>query len=222
MADPAGVMLIERVRRNRLTYLPRIALLNLRERMHQLERDSVPGSVIEAGCALGGSAIVLAASKAKSRRMTVHDVFGTIPPPSDNDGDDVKSRYQIILDGQSEGIGGDVYYGYRSDLKAQVAASFADLGVPTWRNNVTLVQGLFEDTVDPEGPVALAHLDGDWYESVKVCLERIWPKVSVGGAVVVDDYDAWSGCRRAVDEFLGRQDDVRVERAARPHLVKVG
>jgi hypothetical protein len=51
-------------------------------------------------------------------------------------------------------------------------------------------------------PVALAHIDGDWYESVMTCLQRIEPHLSEEGILVIDDYDAWSGCRTAVDEYF--------------------
>jgi asparagine synthase (glutamine-hydrolysing) len=218
--DPEGDALIGRVREERLTYLPPVALLDLRRRMQEIEAQSVPGRVIEAGCALGGSAIVIAASKIPSRPMDVHDVFGLIPPPSERDGEDVHGRYEKIVGGEARGLGGDVYYGYREDLAQTVADSFTRLGVDLATNHVRLVKGLFQDTLHPDGPVSFAHIDGDWYESVAVCLERIWPRLSVGGVIVVDDYHFWSGCRTAVDEFLAVTPDVRVEKAFRIHLVK--
>jgi hypothetical protein len=52
------------------------------------------------------------------------------------------------------------------------------------------------------GAIALLRIDGDWYESTKICLEVLFPKVVSGGIVVIDDYGKWSGCREAVDEFL--------------------
>lgn len=51
------------------------------------------------------------------------------------------------------------------------------------------------------GPIALLRLDGDLYESTKVCLEYLYPKVVKGGIVIIDDY-ALLGCREAVDEYL--------------------
>ena len=52
------------------------------------------------------------------------------------------------------------------------------------------------------GAIALLRIDGDWYESTKICLDVLFPKVVSGGIVVIDDYGKWSGCREAVDEFL--------------------
>jgi hypothetical protein len=45
-------------------------------------------------------------------------------------------------------------------------------------------------------------LDGDWYESVKMCLESLYDKVSPGGVIQFDDYGHWAGARKAVDEFM--------------------
>lgn len=152
--------------------------------------------------------------------MYVYDVFDTIPRPSDRDGPDVHARYTEIIAGNAIGIDGNAYYGYLPDLDAQVTRTLQQFGVPVGANGVQLIKGLFEDTLHPRGPVALAHIDSDWYASVSVCLERIWPVLSVGGAVVIDDFDAWSGCRAAVDEFVSGRRDYRRERRARLHLVK--
>src|SRR5919107_891600 len=128
--------------------------------------------------------------------------------------DDVHERYATIAAGDARGVGGETYYGYRDDLHGEVAASFARLGVPVGERNVELVKGLFEDTIVLDGPVAFAHLDGDWYESTLTCLERIAPRLVPGGRIVLDDYYKWSGCRRAVDEYFGAHEGFRLEHGA--------
>ena len=220
LGDPRGMSVIAGVRRAKLTYLEPEALFDLRKRVREIESDGIPGSLIEAGCALGGSAIVLAASKAVRRPLYVYDVFGLIPPPSSRDGEDVQRRFAEIIAGQSEGIDGDPYYGYQADLIRQVRSNFARFRLPLDENGIQLVQGLFDDTLHPSQPVALAHIDGDWYASVKVCLERVWPVLAPGGAVILDDYHAWSGCRDATDEFAATRNDVSREERSRLHLVK--
>jgi asparagine synthase (glutamine-hydrolysing) len=70
-------------------------------------------------------------------------------------------------------------------------------------------------------PVALAHVDGDWYDSVMTCLQRIEPRLTQGGVLIIDDYDAWSGCRRAVDEyFKDKQGRYEFIRRSRLHIVR--
>ena len=39
----------------------------------------------------------------------------------------------------------------------------------------------------------LLHLDSDWYESIRVCLENLWDRVSPSGIVQIDDHGAWAG-----------------------------
>jgi hypothetical protein len=153
--------------------------------------------------------------------MKVFDVFGMIPPPSEKDGEDVHQRYQTILSGESKGIAGETYYGYRDGLLAEVTESFANHGLPIGENRIELIQGLFQDTIELDEPVALAHLDGDWYESTMTCLSRIAPLLAVGGRFVIDDYDAWSGCRTAVDEYFAGRAGFRFERRGKLHIVRV-
>jgi hypothetical protein len=208
------------VRAEHLTYLKPNNLRELAAGVLEVEKRGLAGLVIEAGAARGGSAIVMAAAKAPERPMKVYDVFGMIPPPSAHDGADVHERYAKITAGEAKGPGGDTYYGYRDDLYTEVAESFTRLGVPAAERNVELIQGLFEDTIDIEEPVAFAHLDGDWYESTMTCLTRIAPLVVCGGTIVLDDYYAWSGCRAAVDEYFNGRAGFRLVHGARLHVVR--
>lgn len=212
---------IDRVRKEKLTYLSRDNLAALAVMTAEADRSGRPGLVIEAGTALGGSAIVMAAAKDPARRMFVYDVFGMIPEPGEHDGDDVRRRYEKIRAGESRGIGGGTYYGYRDDLLTEVTESFSRLGVPAAEHSVELVKGLFADTIHLDEPVALAHLDGDWYESTMTCLERIAPLLVPGGRIVLDDYWAWSGCRDAVDDYTAGRAGLTVERRAKVHIVRL-
>lgn len=217
---PAVEATIERAREEHLTYLKPEHLRALAAAVLDAERARLPGLIVEAGTARGGSAIVLAAAKAPERAMKVYDVFGMIPPPGEQDGPDVHERYARIAAGEARGVGGDTYYGYRDDLYAEVTESFSRLGVPAAEHNVELVQGLFEDTIDLDEPVAFAHLDGDWYDSTMTCLTRIAPLLVPGGRIVLDDYYMWSGCRRAVDEYFDGRDGFRLQQRARLHVVR--
>lgn len=212
---------IRGARKDHLTYLSPDNLAVLAGVVVEADLAQRPGLIIEAGTALGGSAIVMASAKAPGRRMKVYDVFGMIPPPTDKDGADVHARYEAIQRGESRGLRGETYYGYRDDVLGEVTASFARLGVPVEDNDVDLVRGLFQDTIDLDEPVAFAHLDGDWYESTMTCLERIAPLLSPGGRIVLDDYFAWSGCTTAVDEYFANRPGYRLERRARMHVVRL-
>ena len=132
----------------------------------------------------------------------MYDVFGLIPEPSARDGEDVHQRYEMIRNGQAQGIAGNTYYGYQDDLFNVAIENFRRHGVPVEANAVRLVKGLFQDTLRVEEPVAMAHVDGDWYQSVMTCLRRIEPWLVQDGVLIIDDYDHWSGSRKAVDEYF--------------------
>ncbi len=204
-----------------LTYLGEDALKDLMEAA--AKTDDLDGCIIETGCALGGSGICIAHEKRKEKPLFIYDVFGMIPEPGEKDGEDVLARYQEIRQGKSSGIGGDLYYGYQDNLLETVKSSFCSvLGMESPKEaNIEFVKGLFQDTLICREPVALAHIDCDWYDSVMVCLERIVPMLVQGGILVIDDYDCWSGCRRAVDAyFKDKQEQFLFEKKSRLHIIK--
>lgn len=212
------------VHEERLTYLSAQKLLSLERLARSVKRAQPPvaGSFLECGVALGGSGIVLAMAMDRprpdeARRFDGYDVFGMIPPPTDADPPEVHERYRIIRSGESEGIGGDPYYGYEEDLLGKVTAAFKAHGVAVGER-VRLHRGLFEDMLHPDGAVALAHIDCDWYEPVKLCIDRIWPCLTVGGYIAFDDYHDYGGCTQAVDEFVAATRDAKFERFT-PHAV---
>jgi O-methyltransferase len=162
------------------------------------------GLIIEAGCARGGSAILMTAMKSRERPLRVYDVFDMIPPPSDQDGEDLKRRYGEIASGEAVGLGGTKYYLYEKDLFEVVDNNFRRLGFPTEDHNVKLIKGKVQDTLVVNEPVALAHIDVDWFEPVTACLERIMPHLIVGGSVAIHAYLDWSSSRKAVDDYFAK------------------
>ncbi len=207
------------VKRERLTYLTATKLRSLEDCLRRIDAEQVEGRCLELGVALGGSAIVIA-TLASTRSFTGYDVFGQIPAPGTHDDAKSHERYQVIAAGKSQGIGGDDYYGYEPELRQRVIRSFAQHGLTVDGGRISLVQGLFEHTLllEGKGPVALAHIDCDWYEPVKLAIERIYPVLSRGGYLIFDDYLDYGGCRRAVHELLSARDDIVVSRIS-GHLV---
>ena len=185
---------VEAIRRLRLlravapyTKVSRAKLGRLRQLAQAIERDRVPGALVECGVFKGGGAAVIASSAAPSREVYLFDSFEGLPPPSAEDGRIAQARY---------------IEGWCAGTEDEVRAIFSALGLLGPR--VHLVKGWFQETFPTAsvGPIALLHVDADWYDSVRLCLERFWDEVSPGGYVVFDDYARWEGCTRAVDEFL--------------------
>lgn len=202
-----AIALVHKIEKANLSYLKQEKLAHLVNCCAYIDAKKISGDIIEAGCALGGSTICLASAKAPERALYVYDVFGMLPPPRwPQDGEDVHERYSVIAAGKSLGINGDQYYGYKKDLYGTVLENLASFSITPASHAVHLIKGLLQETMVVEAPVALAHVDVDWYDPVKTCLERIYPRLSPGGAIILDDYNAWSGCRKAVDEFIAAHD----------------
>lgn len=208
------------VRRRKLTYLSPERLDSIYDCVEAVVSAGFPGDFIECGVALGGSGVCLAKALDDRRRYFGFDVFGMIPPPGEIDGSRVKERYAIIESGQSHGIGGDQYYGYVENLYDVVSRTFAAFGCSLDDGRVSLVRGLFNETLPKYGDlrIAVAHLDCDWYEPVSYCLNFVWPRLSTGGFIVIDDYNDWEGCRKATDEFVAANAGVAFVRRS-PHAV---
>jgi asparagine synthase (glutamine-hydrolysing) len=204
-----------RVLDERLTMLGMAKLQRLEGTLRSVTRAGVAGDAVELGMALGGSGILIArGALAAGRAFHGFDVFGMIPPP-DAEKDDPGSlaRYEEIASGRSPGIAGDTYYGYVPHLFDVVSASFARHGVPVDGVRVALHKGLFDETVPAAMParVCFAHIDCDWYDPTRFCLEQLADRVPSGGVIVVDDYNAYGGSRRATDEFLAARPDYRLD-----------
>lgn len=197
-----ALKLISRIRSENLTYLSDRKLVSLASTCLQVEHAGLPGILLEAGCALGGSAILIASLKSPARPLFIYDVFGMIPPPTKDDTSDVHERYRLIVEGKSKGIGGDKYYGYEEDLYQVVESNLARFGIDCQERSVSLIKGLVQETMTIDQSVAFAHVDVDWYDPVMACLQRVFPKLVPGGSIVLDDYHDWGGCRKAADEYL--------------------
>jgi asparagine synthase (glutamine-hydrolysing) len=191
--------IITTVKQSSLSYLSRNALTNLYKSVSITNK--LDGIIIETGVALGGSSIVIAKAKSPLKRVYFYDVFDMIPPPSDKDGKDVHDRYETIKSGNSIGLNGNMYYGYEKKLFEKVKNNFINCGIKL-DDTINFVQGLYQDTLQVKESVTFAHIDCDWYDSVMICLERIVPNLVVGGRIILDDYNDWSGCKKAVDEYF--------------------
>lgn len=191
------------VKNQKLTYLSDAKLLRLDRALRQA--DAEDGAFVEFGVALGGSAIMIASAAAARHRFFGFDVFGLIPPPvSGKDDAKSKQRYEVIASGQATGIDGDSYYGYRDNLYDDVVKAFHRNGLSVDGRTIALVKGLFEDTLPGTdlGRVAFCHIDCDWYDPVKFCLEQIAPRLTPSGLILLDDYHDYGGCAQATREFL--------------------
>jgi hypothetical protein len=92
----------------------------------------------------------------------------------------------------------------------EVRANVTRTGLPLER--FAFVKGMVEQTIPgtmPPGAISILRLDTDWYESTRHELIHLFPRLSPGGVLIVDDYGFWRGSREACDEYF-REQDVRM------------
>lgn len=166
-----------------------------------ISMNNIKGDVVECGVWKGGSIMaVLDALNLKndnSRNIFLYDTFEGMAEPTDVDfsfkGNSAKEMYQ---DKQ-----GDWCYSSLDEVKMNISK----IDYPS--EKIVYVKGKVEDTIPeicmPES-IALLRLDTDWYESTYHELEHLFPKLVKGGIIIIDDYGHWSGCKKAVDEYLDK------------------
>lgn len=157
-------------------------------------RDGVPGDLLEAGVYRGGQSIlmkgILEAYGVKDRKVILADSFEGLPEPdADANLDDVIA-HELLKKVGLFAAGEDV-----------VRENFARYGLLD--ENVVFIKGWFNESLPKAdiGPLAIMRLDADYYHSTMDALTNLYPKLSVGGWVILDDYGHPLGCRQAVGEF---------------------
>jgi O-methyltransferase len=183
-----------------LTMVGAKRLDNIQECIETVLREEVPGDVIETGVWRGGSVIlmraILKAHGVTDRTVWVADSFKGLPKP---DGE----RYPADA--------GDTLWKAASLTVplAQVETNFERYGLLD--GQVRFLPGWFKDTLPaaPFDQLAVARLDGDMYESTMDALTALYPKLSAGGFLIIDDF-ALAGCRQAVHDFRA-QSNIREE-----------
>jgi hypothetical protein len=168
----------------------------------------IPGAIVECGVWRGGVVMAmlraLIAAGQTSRSIYAYDTFEGLPPPGPEDVSEYGWRDpSAIFAGQHQarGIGSTWCYAGLAEVKANVQSA----GYPD--DLLHFVAGKVEDTIPDTIPdrIALLRLDTDWYESTRHELVHLWPRLSPGGVLIIDDYGTWAGARKAVDEFFASQ-----------------
>jgi asparagine synthase (glutamine-hydrolysing) len=197
LIDPRLMRLAWRLARGGKTYLTYPTLHSLARSFYLMRaRRHQPIQIAEFGVGRGGSAILFGWLIGQhGGNLTLYDVFGRIPPPTQKDGARAQERYQVILTKESP-----QYYGNIPNLQQVV---LDELSAVCRRDQVEIVEGRYEELLEhPQDKRAfdLVHIDCDWYESYKAVLAYLQGKISPGAILQMDDYSNWQGSKAAVDE----------------------
>lgn len=197
--DEGARHIIRRVRPRTMTSPEKVFGLILAVRY--LAASKIPGDVVECGVWRGGSmqaaALTLLECGVTDRDLHLFDTFAGMPPPSDKDRryDDRPAAELLATSDESSKV-------WAIAGLDDVRAGMAEVGYPA--EHVHYHPGRVEETLPGQAPerIALLRLDTDWYESTRYELKHLYPRLSPGGVLIVDDYGYWRGSQQATDEFL--------------------
>jgi hypothetical protein len=199
------------------TMVPYQRLVVLYQQVAFCERQGIDGCYVECGTWRGGASGLMAlanvACGTRRRHLHLFDSFEGIPEPiEEKDGAEAAAwakAHGAGVTGRLEPIRG----AYSSVGSLEVNTDLLERQLRYPPEFVHYHKGWFQDTVPRDartlGPIAILRLDGDWYESTRICLEHLHEHVVSGGFVIMDDYNCVEGCKRATDEFF-RSRNLRV------------
>ena len=104
------------------------------------------------------------------------------------------------------------------DVEAQTRRELTAHGVNEGMN-VRIIPGSYEETLASDGALALAHVECGEYDSMRTLLERLVPRLVLGGILIIDDYKAREECRRAVDDYFRGKGGFQLVRKSRLHVI---
>lgn len=195
--EPEDVDIFLKVREYTMTSAERVYALT--RAIRYICAAGIQGDIVECGVWRGGSMSAVARTllqiQSVNRDLYLFDTFEGMSKPTPKDVD---------------------YEGRDAEDLLRTAPSFkcddaplelvqrviAETGYP--REKTHFVQGKVEDTIPEFSPksIALLRLDTDWYTSTKHELVHLFPRLSRGGVMIVDDYGHWRGSRQACDEYF--------------------
>lgn len=166
-----------------------------------VEANGVPGDVVECGVWRGGN-IILARKLLPTRRCWLYDTFAGMTEPGPEDL-------------RRSGKPATEIYSYRKRHEmpwcmaslADVLENFKETGTFDPALCRFIAGDVVETLLVPENlpeTISVLRLDTDWYASTRLELEILYPRLSSGGVLILDDYGHWRGAKQAADEYLGK------------------
>ncbi len=178
------------------TLLSTEKMYDLYQATKYIAQRKVPGDIVECGVFLGGAVMLAAGTLAElgitDKDIYLYDTFAGFT--GDVAEDDVNIKGQPI--GQQQ---------LQSFLEV-TRRNLQQVGYPESRycfKEGDVQQTLLADIPDQ---ISLLRLDTDTYATTLCELERLYPKLVLGGVLIIDDYGYSQGVRRATDEYFANPD----------------
>lgn len=173
--------------------------------MHSVEhviRHDIPGSFVECGVYMGANIEImirmLQQLGVNDRDIYLYDTFAGMPRPTASEDERLVGGEWTANYDEKKGDSGSNWMCADVDFVRQ---RLEPLGYP--QDRLHFVKGMVEETIPAVAPpdIAILRLDTDFYPSTKHELIHLYPRLAAGGILIIDDYGAFPGCKRAVDEY---------------------
>jgi len=168
-------------------------------------KNEVPGDIVECGVWKGGSMMAIAKTLLSlgdtSRKLYLFDTFTGMPKPGEIDTSPVDGKASDLFAArQTSDNTSDWCYATLDEVQEVMNST----GYPA--SNLYFVKGLVEETIPAKAPnsISILRLDTDWYSSTHHELVNLFPRLSRGGVIVIDDYGHWVGAKKATDEYFSQ------------------
>jgi hypothetical protein len=174
---------------------------SLIQSFHHVRQESLVGDFVECGVWKGGNIILLKKLIEKfnfKKNIYGFDTFEGMVEPSFYDVNyNNKSAKKMFDEHKKKDIGFAMCS--LDDVKRNIKKN-------TKTDNIFLIKGKVENTLKNKKKlpkkISILRLDTDFYESTKIELEILFPRLVKGGVLIVDDYGFWKGAKKAVDEYF--------------------
>lgn len=184
-----------------------IAQWELIQAIRYIENRGIPGDIVECGVWRGGNLVIAGLIKKQlgfARQIWAFDTFAGMTAPTEVDSKPADETLDVQKKFDSLERGGRNDWCYASE--EDVLQNFRDrVGDQQLRTVKGPVEQTLLDLRNLPDRIALLRLDTDFYESTKAELEILYPRLSSGGVLIIDDYGEWAGARKATDEFFAGQ-----------------
>ncbi len=173
-------------------------------------QNNICGDIVECGVWRGGSMMAVAQTLARlkddKRHLYLFDTFEGMTEPTDKDMDFTGNQASRLLENTVKEDETSLWCCASIDSVQSILES---VGYDTQK--IHLIKGRVENTLPSKAPqnISLLRLDTDWYESTRHELIHLFPRLSLGGVIIIDDYGFWKGSRLATDEYID-QNNVRI------------
>lgn len=196
---------LEYVFANRLTMASRKRVVATIKACKHAVQTGIDGDFVECGVWRGGNSIAAKLTfenYGSDKRVWLFDTFTGMTEPSELDTSGFSDRptSERFRESQRQEYN-EWCFASLDDVRANIEETGADL------SNVRFIAGDVSQTLAHEEnipeKISVLRLDTDFYDSTKAELEALYPRLAVGGSLLLDDFGHWDGARRAVEEFIG-------------------